>query len=443
MFKKIYFKFALLSYFLKKNRFYILFILAIGSSLYYFRYDLVKIKQLPIFQTKYIGLAGLYTTSNLPEEINNMITYGLTTATENNKMVNSDIVQSIKEEDNNHRYIIKLKNNIYWHNGKKLTADDINYEISGAVIKTIDNYTLMITTPNLFAPLKSFISLPLYKKNLIGLGPYRVIKIKYQDGYIKTLVLKNIKTGVKNIYKFYTSDTDLITAFKLGEIKSIETNYLPSDFEKMSRISIDQKINTNKKYLAIFFNTEKISSKADRQALAYATPKTKEKSKRAISPISPSSWAYNPSIKEYNFNPTRATELFEKDSLQTIKIAVADRQLLDTAESIKKSWQEILGIKVETQIVNKIDPQNFDAFLAYGGIPSDPDQYLFWHSTQTDTNLTRFNNSRIDKLLEDGRLTFDFQTRREIYLDFQRYLLEEVPAIFLSYPTTYIVSRLK
>ncbi|HPD44968.1 MAG TPA: hypothetical protein PK131_02225, partial [Candidatus Woesebacteria bacterium] len=177
--------------------------------------------------------------------------------------------------------------------------------------------------------------------------------------------------------------------------------------------------------------------------LAYATPKTKDRHERALSPISPNSWAYNPTVKEYNFDPERAKELLGETDLGQLKIAVADRQLLNTAENIKKSWHDILGIEVETQIVNKIDPQNFDAFLAYGGILADPDQYLFWHSTQTQTNLTKFNNSRIDKLLEEGRQTFDPIERKKIYQDFQKYLLEECPAIFLSYPTIYTISRLK
>ncbi|MFA5795842.1 MAG: hypothetical protein WC885_01540, partial [Candidatus Shapirobacteria bacterium] len=77
------------------------------------------------------------------------------------------------------------------------------------------------------------------------------------------------------------------------------------------------------------------------------------------------------------------------------------------------------------------------------GIPADPDQYTFWHSTQEKTNITHLNNSRIDKLLEEGRLTFNLQDRKKIYLDFQKFLLEESPVIFISYPTIYSVSRIK
>jgi len=43
--------------------------------------------------------------------------------------------------------------------------------------------------------------------------------------------------------------------------------------------------------------------------------------------------------------------------------------------------------------------------------------------------------------LEEGRQTFDTQERKRIYFDFQRYLLEESPAIFISYPTFYNITR--
>jgi len=56
-------------------------------------------------------------------------------------------------------------------------------------------------------------------------------------------------------------------------------------------------------------------------------------------------------------------------------------------------------------------------------------------------NLTRLKNPRIDKLLEDGRKSLDLDERRKIYFDFQKYLVEEVPAVFLYYPMTYTINR--
>ena len=73
--------------------------------------------------------------------------------------------------------------------------------------------------------------------------------------------------------------------------------------------------------------------------------------------------------------------------------------------------------------------------------PIDPDQYYFWHSTQTNQNITNLKNVKIDKLLEDGRKVTNIEQRKQIYVDLQKVIADEVPAIFLYYPYSYTVSR--
>jgi peptide/nickel transport system substrate-binding protein len=113
--------------------------------------------------------------------------------------------------------------------------------------------------------------------------------------------------------------------------------------------------------------------------------------------------------------------------------------LLPTAERIAQAWKAI-GVPVNVT-VSSTRPETFDAFLVYYDAPYDPDQYLLWHSTQKETNISHFSNPRIDNLLEEGRLEMNQDARKKIYLDFQRFLLEEAPAIFLYHPLTYTVSR--
>jgi len=84
--------------------------------------------------------------------------------------------------------------------------------------------------------------------------------------------------------------------------------------------------------------------------------------------------------------------------------------------------------------------EDFDVLLAVQEIPRDPDQYHLWHSTQPG-NITNFWNPRIDKLLEDGRRISSLEERKKIYFDFQRFLVEEAPVVFLYYPTSYEISR--
>jgi peptide/nickel transport system substrate-binding protein len=398
----------------------------------------------PKFHTRIIGITGFYTINNLPESISNQISYGLTINSENDKPMLSPLVKSYDLQPNNTDYIFNLNPDIYWQNGKKFTAYDINYQIEGLTFTPMSDNVLKVSMQTQFSPLLSLLSKPLLKRNNVGLGDYKIASVTYQDGYLKTLKLypnHNNKNAL--YYRFYSSETDLVNAYKIGNVDEIKISYLPQELAKWNKTKITQEIDTSSQYSAIFFNTKTIGSKQLRQALAYATPKTKDKGERCLGPISPTSWAYNPNIKDYNYNPTRAKELFDKNKIEKINLAVTDRRLLSTAEEIKNAWQSVLGIETTVTVENQIDLDNFETILSYGYIPHDPDQYLFWHSTQQKTNITKLDNSRIDKLLEEGRQTLDPQERKRIYQDFQRYLLEESPAIFLSYPTTFTFTRLK
>ncbi|MDD4136062.1 MAG: ABC transporter substrate-binding protein [Candidatus Shapirobacteria bacterium] len=446
MLNKLHFKIAYLTSFIKRKIWFILITIIIGFSALFFRREIVNFVNLPIFKQESIGIEGLYTLKNLPDDIANQISYGLTVNSKNDKAIISPIVESLSVENENKDYIFTLKESIFWHNGKKLIASDVDYSsISGIKISTLDENKIKVSLEKEFSPILSVLSKPLFKKNTIGLGQYKIKKYSLQEGYLKTLYLTPTKDNLsKKIYRFYQNETDLINAYKLGDVDQIKITSLPEELSKWSNSKITQKIETNEKYSAIFFNTQKINNKQLRQALAYATPKTKDQNERCLGPISPESWAYNPNIKEYNFDATRAKELFQNNKIDSINLIVGDRRLLSTAEDIKKSWESILDLKTNISIINQIDTENFDAILTYGSIPHDPDQYLFWHSTQIGkNNLTKLNDSRIDKLLEDGRFAIDQIERKEIYQDFQKYLLEESPAIFLAFPNTYTINRVK
>lgn len=441
MINKIKFKLELFFLFVKKNLLFIILGIIFGIFVNIFRDQVLAIYSNLTQTTHYIGVEGLYTSKNLPYSINQLITYGITTHTQNNKADISPIINSLDIQNDNKDYLFTLKDNLYWHNNRRLEAKDIDLEIEGIEITPISSNQFKISLQKPFSPILSTLSQPLYLKNLVGLGPYKVKSIKYQDSFIDFLKLEPKDSQLQKItYKFYQNEKDLISAFKLGEVDEIEISYLPQDISTWPDISINQTIDTTSKYIAIFLNTQKLESKQLRQSLAYATPKTKNKNERCISPVSANSWAYNPSVKEYNFSASHAKELIKDNQIEEISLTVIDRRLLPTAEVIKKSWEDVLDIKVKISVSPQVNP-NFDAVLAFGGIPRDPDQYYFWHSTQTATNITKLNNSRIDKLLEEGRQTFDPQERKRIYFDFQRYLLEESPAIFISYPTYYNISR--
>jgi peptide/nickel transport system substrate-binding protein len=444
--KKLHFLAEYTIHYLKKYFLVIILGIAAGSLVSVERNNLVGFYLSLQTQNSYIGIEGLYTTQSLPTSVTDLISYGFTVNNEKNEPVLSPLIANLEIQNDNHSYLFTFKDNLFWHNGQKFSAYDIILDIPGAqtVPKSANQLEIRVKDP--YSPLLSLLTRPIfYKKTLIGLGPYQVGNITYQDGYVKTLTLASAgNLRQKIIYHFYSNNQDLVNAFKLGEVNQITTETLDSQLGKWPNTKITPEIATDR-YVAVFLNTVKFENKQLRQALAYATPKTTEKNDRCLSPISPNSWAYNENVKQYNFDPAHAKQLYTAGQITTnLNLTVIDRRLLDLAENIKNSWQQIFGISVTVNADNsQIDPNNYDAILAYGQIPADPDQYYFWHSTQLSTNVTHLNNSRIDKLLEEGRQTFDQPARKQIYYDFQKFLLEESPAIFIKFPTTYNVSRLK
>ena len=111
--------------------------------------------------------------------------------------------------------------------------------------------------------------------------------------------------------------------------------------------------------------------------------------------------------------------------------------LEELALNIKQDW-EAIGIHVEIENV-QTTPEDFQVLLAVNELMPDPDQYALWHSTQTVTNITKYKDVRVDKLLEDARSTSDEARRKELYFDFQKSLMEDLPAAFLYHPYKYNV----
>ncbi|MCD6225966.1 ABC transporter substrate-binding protein [bacterium] len=436
--------------FIKRNFKLILLGVVIGAFFFFIQKKLISWKQ-KIFPSRLVvGVIGKYNRETLPLEITKLISFGLTKLSSNdNPLPGAATSWEIKNQGK--RYLFHLDPLLHWQDKTPLKAKDVSYQIEGVKIFPVNDYTLAFDLEKPFAPLPALVSLPLFKENLVGLGDYKVTSLRVNAGFFSRLDLLAMnpnKVPKKITFRFYPGEKELLLALKLGEI---DCAYGLSSLEPIRgwpNLTISPPKKSTKKYVAIFFNTAKspFDSKRFRQALAYSIHKPKE-SVRALTPISPLSWAYNPNVKTYPFSPKHAKELFSKAEKEAtlsgnLKIQITTTfELSDWGEKIKKDWKENLGIETELKILPFIPKnQDFDVILGYGVIPPDPDQYMFWHSNQP-ANITKFSNPRIDKLLEEGRVILNKEERKRIYWDFQKFLSEEVPAIFLFYPTTYNICQ--
>lgn len=380
-----------------------------------------------------IGVVGRFTTDNMPDYITSKLSLGLTSVDINGN-VNPALAKSWESPDGGKTWIFNLGDNYKWQDGKKVTTKDIDYEFSDASIEIVDEKTIKFKLDSQFSAFPVIVSKPIFKKGLLGTGDWKVKNISLAGGYIQKIVIAD-KSNNKITYKFYPSEDRLRLAFRLGAIDILSNIQDPAPFDKWKVVKVETEIGYNN-YVGLFFNTddEKLSDKSIRQSLAYGIDKDSFEGVRTLGPISPNSWGYNPQVKQYSKDLEKTKDA--KDLHLTLSTLP---NLLKTAEKIKKDWEES-GITTDIQIVTNV-PDSYQVFLATVDIPKDPDQYSLWHSTQTSTNISHFKNARIDKLLEDGRTELDQETRKKIYLDFQRFIVEDVPAVFLYHPTFYTVIR--
>ncbi len=392
--------------------------------------------------TEKIGLIGKYRVDNLPTSILKMIGGGLT-KTDESGLPEPDLASSWETPDKGKTWIFHLKDNIYWQDGKKVISSGIIYEFSDLTIERPDAKTIIFKLQNPFSPFPSVVARPTFKKGLLGTGLWRVSGISVSGNYVQQITLVD-KERNRQIYKFYPTEERAKLAFELGEVDKLIDVFNPKPFDTWKKIVVNKQINLDR-FVAVFFNTrdKSLSDKTLRQALAYAIEKNYNETERAISPLSPNSWAYNPQVKLYNYDPEKARKTIEEfpdEAKNNLSFGLVTTPiLLNEAEKISKSWNAI-GVKTTVQVSSNI-PSEYQALIAIFDIPDDPDQYSVWHSTQESTNISKYQNPRIDKLLEDGRTELDLEARKKIYLDFQRFLVEDSPAIFLYHPISYTIIR--
>lgn len=387
-----------------------------------------------------IGYVGSYKLDQIPTEAVILATSSLITTDRSGKPKPA-LATNWTISENGKTYIVFLKDNLKWHDGTTVAAKDISIAIEDVKITAVNNKTIQFELPNPISSFPTGLDRPVFKTNsFYGTGDYRIVNIDKSGEIIQKISMVPKVKGLPSIeIKFYNREEQLINAIKIGEVKMAHISNVQA-FNKWPNLEIIKNPQANE-IVTIFYNTEDslIADKNLRQALNFAINRNNFNGVVAHSPISPTSWAYTDEVKRYDYNQAKAKELLAKSSFTNPQITLSVySDLKSVAEAIKKDWEE-LGVKVNLQEQKTISA-DFQVLLAIDEIPKDPDQYSLWHSSQKKTNLTRFKDVKIDKLLEDARSTSDEKTRKELYGDFQRFLTEESPAFFLYHPVKYKVT---
>lgn len=266
------------------------------------------------------------------------------------------LVKEYKVSDDSLVYTLKLHENVKWHDGNSLTAEDVKFTYEYFIkykkarftnpastvkeIKIIDPLTIemVLETPKpdfLTSPLAEVPILPKHIWEIneipdesidrIGSGPYKLTDIKAGEFY-KLEANKDFYKGTPTVEKIIVpiikDTTSLFTALKAGQIDVANRNISPeilSDFKNDKNLKIIEGPGYGSTLLQ--FNNERypFTIKEFRQALTYAIDKKeivdvimlKSATLGTTGFLHPTLDTYNSNTKQYEFSLDAANGLLD------------------------------------------------------------------------------------------------------------------------------------
>jgi len=355
--------------------------------------------------------------------------------------------------------------------------------------EVLDDYTFRVTYPQPFAPALGSWTLAILPKHLlegqditksplarhpIGTGPFKFrewrtgdkIILSYNPDYFEGRPYLNgyiylVKPDQATMFlELKAGNIDRMGLTPLQDKRQTEYAKFQETFNKYKYVSFAYT------YLGYNLEDQRFADRRVRQALTYAINKKEivdgvllGLGQEATGPYKPGTWFSNPNVSRFDYNPEKAKALLaeagwhpnsqgilEKDG-KPFEFTILTNQGNDlrvrTGEIIQRRLRDV-GILVKIRTVEWaaflkefIDKGRFEAVLLGWTTGQDPDAFDVWHSSKTkpgELNFIHYNNPEVDRLLEEGRHTFDREKRRQAYFRFQEILAEDQPYTFLFVP---------
>ena len=240
-----------------------------------------------------------------------------------------------------------------------------------------------------------------------------------------------------------------VTALETGEIDMFQTAASDTVKQAEDRGFAAQKISGSSSTI-ILFNTAKppFDDVRARQAVAYAIDKDliNERAYDGVrvpsySGFAPDSPYFNPDAETPRHDPERAAELVEELGGLDFTLVCIPTPEADEILNIIKALGEDAGMNItlESQeqgaYVNRMFSKggDYEAGCFRSSHFIEPDAIRPGLTTGDAGNLVFYSNPEVDRLLDEGRQTADFEERKAAYFEVQEILAEEVPIITTLY----------
>jgi peptide/nickel transport system substrate-binding protein len=425
--------------------------------------------------------------------------YNTLVNTDENLRVIPELAKSWEQPDDL-TYIFHLRDDVKFHSGRKMTAEDVKYSfermldpVVGALassptyagnietVEAVDDYTVKIKLSKITAPFLANIALPycsivdreVVEKNgnLLradgGTGAYtlgewipdnRVVLHKFDDYFVDGEPLID-----RIEYYVMTDSSARLAALRTGRVDVIN-----ADISMLPLVKSDANIETvfyqSLNYSTLCLNTtlDKFKDVRVRQAISLAADRQEiidsaysgEAEISGFVPTSMGHWAIDvTSHPLYRQDIEKAKELmaaagYENGFEVTVIVGLLD-SLRDIGTVVQ---QQLAAIGLKINVVNKENAEYVDLWRAHdfeimvcqngaGFTPSRGVEFFF--KTGATANIAEYSNPRVDELCDLAAATVDEAKREVYYKEAIGIILDECPNVVIASPREYFMTSSK
>ncbi len=396
------------------------------------------------------------------------------------------------------KYTLKLKSNLTWHDGQKLTADDVVFTIQSILDEKqhsflrslfvlegkpitaakIDDTTVEFILPQVTAAFEGALVqvFPIAKhiytgeadmeksaknNNPVGSGPFKFkeykpseyVTLERFDGFVGG------KPYLDSVTYRVAKDTNAANlAMQNGEInmKFID----PQDNKKFTDMGKFNIVSFNEgrlAYMAFNTNIEALKKKEVRQAVAYAINKEElitasytslDFAEPAPSVLTPDTLYHSKDVNNYKYDVNKAKELLKSAGVDKLKLRLAyvnsnkaqTSQALYIQQKLKDVGLEVEPLPLDPSAYSSkmMNPKNTDFELSMGGyiMGFEPDAYKSLFVSTEAYNYSHYVNKDFDAMWAKAAIETDAAKRADLYKKIQQFIADEM----LFYPIAYTKS---
>ena len=400
-------------------------------------------------------------------------------------------------------YVAALRKRVRFHDGHELTSADVVYTFRslfdptfanpyrGALrmLKSVDardRYTVVFTLTQPFGSFPVNLVFPMivpdgaglsFGTRPIGTGPYKFVRnvtderveLAAFDQYWggppanQGVVLKVIPDNIMAGLELQKGVTDVVVNDLAPDIVY--------QLERDPKLRTERSPGTDYQYIGFNMRDPILKDVRVRRALSYAIDRRAiieylrhGLAVPAVGILPPESWAFNPNVPVFGYNPDKARALLDEagypdpdgdgpESRMHLTLKTSTGEYFRLQATVIQQQLQAVGVDVEVRtyefatLYADVLNGNFQMYSLQwvGGAVADPDILRrAFHSNQVPPagfNRGHFSDPQVDRVLDEASRSRDEAERRRLFGEAQRLIAEQAPYISLWCKTNAVVAQ--